>query len=168
MPNFNKKGWNKSINYFHKEYNLSKYEKLIIYLEREGIKVYELDVEPGIPYAKYVDGHIGINRNIPESLKIELIVEELGHHRKTYGNITDLTNIKNLKLEIIARREGHNILLHPDDLLKPLSKGARNIHEFSEHLNISEERLLEIIKYWKNIHGHGIHIGDYYLNLLQM
>ena len=62
------------MNYFHKEYNLSKYEKLIIYLGREGIKVYELDVEPGIPYAKYVDGHIGINRNIPESLKIELIV----------------------------------------------------------------------------------------------
>lgn len=156
------------MNKFYKQYNLSHYEKLVISLDIEGIRVLELDLKPGVLYAKFVEGYIGINRNISENTKLELLVEEIGHYRKTYGNITDLTDMKNLKLEIIARREGHNILLHPNDLLKPLLKGAQNIYEFSEHLNISEKRLLEIINYWKNIHGHGIYIGDYYLNLLQI
>ena len=156
------------MNNLHTHYNLSKYEKFVISIEDEGVSVLELDTKSNLVYAKYVDDHIGINRNLPENIKLELLVEEIGHYHKTYGNITDLTDIRNLKLEIIARREGHNILLHPNDLLKPLLKGARNIYEFSEHLNISEKRLLEIIDYWKKIHGHGIYIGSYYLNLLQI
>ena len=156
------------MNNTNEHHNLSNYEKFIIKLDIQGIKVLELNLKSGVLYAKYVDGYIGINRNLPENIKLELLVEEIGHHRKTYGNITDLTNTRNQKLEIVARREGYNILLHPNDLLTPLLKGARNIYEFSEHLNISEKLLIDIINYWKKIHGNGIYIGNYYLNLLQI
>ncbi|WP_294373011.1 hypothetical protein [uncultured Clostridium sp.] len=148
--------------------NLSDFELLTIKLEKEGAKVLELDYRADVEYGKYADGYIGINRNLADNIKYEILAEEAGHHRTTYGDITDLTDIKNRKLEDKARREGYNILLKPDDLLIPLINGARNAHEFSEYLNHSEKKLLEIFQYWKKIYGLGIYIGDYYLNLAQL
>ena len=153
--------------HLNEESNLSDFEMLIIKSELEGAKIVHLNIDPGVKYGKYADGYIGLNKNLPDNENYELLAEETGHHRKTYGDITDLSNIQNIKFENVARREGYNILLKPNDLLEPLLKGSRNIYEFSEYLNLSEEKLLEILDYWKKIHGLGIYIGDYYLNLSQ-
>lgn len=154
--------------HLHPETNLSDFETFIIKLESLGIKILHLNGRPGTEYAKIADNYIGINRNLSDNIQYELLTEEAGHHRKTYGNITDLNNTRNIKLENIARREGHKILLNPDQLLDPLINGARNLHEFSEHLNISEQKLIEILNDWKKIYGLGIYIGEYYLNLAQL
>lgn len=147
---------------------LSQFELLIIQAQAEGAEIIELPLRSGAEYAKYVDGYIGINANLSDTIKYELIAEEVGHHRKTYGNITDKSDIRNLKLENIARREGFKILLDPHDFLEPLKSGARNLYEFSEHLDISEKTLRNILDDWKKIYGMGITIGDYYLNLSQI
>ena len=151
-----------------KKSRLSQFELLIIKAQSEGVDVLELPLRNGAEYAKYVDKCIGINANLPDNIKQELMAEELGHHRKTFGNITDKSDVRNLKLEIIARREGFKILLKPSDFLEPLNKGARNLYEFAEHFSLSEKTLLNIIYDWKKIYGIGITIGDYYLNLAQM
>lgn len=152
----------------HEKSRLSQFELLILKAQSEGADVLELPLRTGAEYAKYVDKCIGINANLPDNIKCELMAEEIGHHRKTYGNITNKSDIRNLKLENIARREGFKILLKPSDFLVPLNHGARSLYEFAEHFNLSEKTLLNIIHDWKKIYGMGIQIGNYYLNLAQM
>ena len=152
----------------HEKSNLSQFELLILKAESEGADVVELPFDTGVEYGKYADKHIGVNANLLDNIKYEIIAEEIGHHRKTYGNITDKNDIRNLKLEKIARREGFKILLKPTDFLEPLSSGARNLYEFAEYFYLSEKTLLNILHDWKEIYGMGIKIGEYYLNLAQL
>lgn len=145
---------------------MSKYEYLINKAEKEGVKVHELDFGTDKKCGKYIDGFIFINKNMTDVEKCEVLAEELGHHFKTFGDITNQGILENRKQEVVARRCSYNMLVSANDIIDAFTKGAKNSWEIAEYLNISEHLLLEIFEYLKNRYGYGMSVGDYYLQLI--
>jgi len=83
------------------------YESLLIDAEKEGIQFKEKKLEHDFK-GLYCNGRIIIDTElVTDSEKRCILSEELGHHYKTVGDITDQTKIENRKQEIIARRWGY-------------------------------------------------------------
>ena len=138
------------------------YEDLLEECRQLDIKVKEISL-------KGSNGRCSGNRiAIDKSLKTVTekkctLAEELGHYHLTVGDITDLSDIKNVKQELKARRYGYKLLIEPDDLVHAMKNGCSNKYEIAEYLNISESCFEEIIEDFKKQYGMGILVGNYYL-----
>lgn len=79
---------------------MNKYEKLLDKAYKAGI-----DVDEDFPFngnisGLYVDGNIALSDKLDTSVeKGCIMVEELGHHYTTSGNITDMSKAENRKQE---------------------------------------------------------------------
>lgn len=148
---------------------MTRYEKLLIKAEKEGVEVIEVDLCTKKKCGKYLSNDkeniIIINSNMTDIEKHEILAEELGHHHTTHGNITNLDDIRNKKLELIARRDGYKILVEPIDIVDAMRQGASNIYELAEYVNVSTDTLYEIIEDFKKRYGYGIQVGNYYIQL---
>ncbi|MDU4480235.1 ImmA/IrrE family metallo-endopeptidase [Clostridium sp.] len=144
---------------------MTRYEKLIIEVNKNGVEVEEIDFGTNKKCGKCVDNTILINNKLTELEKFEVLLEEYGHYKTTFGNISDLSNIKNSKLEKIARREGYKIFAKPSLLIDAVKSGATDDYEISDYLSVSKEVLKDVIEDLKAQYGIRIPIGDYYLYL---
>lgn len=148
---------------------MEKYEKLLIEAEKEGVEVLEVDLGTCKKCGKYLSNDkeniIIINSNMTSIEKREVLAEELGHHHTTCGNITNLDDIRNKKLELIARRNGFKIIVEPNDLVNAMRYGVNNIYEMAEYVHVSVDTLYEIIEDFKKQYGAGIHVGNYIMQL---
>lgn len=148
---------------------MTKYEKLMLQAEHEGAKVLEVDLGTNKKCGKYISSKkeniIIINSNMTDVEKHEVLAEELGHHHTTYGNITNLDDIRNKKLELVARRDGFKILIEPIDIVEAMRHGANNMHEMAEYVQVTVNTLIEIIEDFKKQYGLGVQVGNYYLQL---
>lgn len=144
---------------------MTRYEKLVCYAENIGAKVKEVDYCKNKKYGITIDNKIFINSRMTESEKYEVLSEEIGHLKTTFGNISDLSNIKNSKLEKIARREGYKIFAKPSLLIDAVKNGATADYEIADYLNVSTAILLDVVEDLKQQYGIRIPIGDYYLYL---
>lgn len=148
---------------------MTKYEKLLIEAEKECVEVIEVDLGTKKKCGKYLSNDeenlIFINSNMTDIEKHEVLAEELGHHHTTHGNITNLDDIRNKKLELIARRDGFKILVEPIDIVAAMRHGASNMYELAEYVNVSVDTLSEIIEDFKKQYGLGILVGNYYIQL---
>ena len=142
---------------------MTSYEKLLVEAEKLGIKVREAKFEGKSGY--YCNNKILINSDISECDKYCILAEEIGHHLKTYGDISNQNDLKNKKQEMIARRSGYKLLIEPDDIVHAMKKGCNNKYEIAEYLNISESCFEEIIEDLKKQYGIGVWVGNYYLKL---
>nr|DAG37485.1 MAG TPA: IrrE protein [Caudoviricetes sp.] len=88
-----------------------------------------------------------------ESEKTCVLAEELGHHYTTVGDIMDQTNTANRKQERRARIWAYHKLLSLNDLINSYKCGCRNKFEIAEHLNITEEFLIDSLTYYKEKYG---------------
>lgn len=78
---------------------VTRYENLIFYAESIGANIMEYDLGYDEKIGWCVENRIYINTRMKEYEKIEVLSEEIGHFKTTFGNISDLSNIKNSKLE---------------------------------------------------------------------
>jgi hypothetical protein len=88
-----------------------------------------------------------------ESEKTCVLAEELGHHYTTVGDIMDQTDVSNRKQERRARIWAYHKLLSLNDLIDSYKCGCRNQFEIAEHLNVTEEFLVDCLKYYKEKYG---------------
>lgn len=144
---------------------MTRYESLIIYAEKMGAKVKEKNFRTYKKYGRTIRNTIYINSSMTNCEKIEVLSEEIGHFKTTFGNISDLSNIKNSKLEKIARREGYKIFAKPSLLIDAVKSGATADYEIADYLNVSTAILLDVVEDLKQQYGIRIPIGDYYLYL---
>ncbi len=80
------------------------YEVLLEEAFKDGVKVEERDLGNKI-MGLYGESVIWINKRIKTyTEKTCVFAEELGHHHTSYGDITDLSELKNRKQEHVARR----------------------------------------------------------------
>ena len=142
---------------------MTKYEELLTKAEKEGINVLEINVGTSKKYGRYFDNVIVINSNMTDIEKREVLAEELGHHHTSHGNITDLNEIRNIKQELIARRDSYKILVEPNNIVEAMRKGANNIYEIAEHVHVTVDTLHQIIDDFRKQYGIGIQVGNYYL-----
>ena len=144
---------------------MTRYENLVCYAENIGAEVIEVDYYANKKYGRCIKGYILINQRMTESEKIEVLSEEIGHFKTTFGNISDLSNIKNSKLEKIARREGYKIFAKPSLLIDAVKNGATADYEIADYLNVSTAILLDVVEDLKQQYGIRITIRNYYIYL---
>lgn len=144
---------------------MTKYEELLIQVEKEGIDVFEINIGTFQKYGKYIDNMIVINSNMTDIEKREVLAEELGHHYTTYGNITNQNEINNAKQELVARSYSYKILVKPNDIVEAMRHGASNIYEVAEYVHVTVDTLYKIIDDFRKKYGIGVRVGNYYLQL---
>jgi Zn-dependent peptidase ImmA (M78 family) len=134
---------------------LNKYEELLNDANKSNIVVTDqFDLSGTRIKGLYCDGTIALNRDMYiESEKTCVLAEELGHHYTTVGDIMDQTDVSNRKQERRARIWAYHKLLSLNDLIDSYKCGCRNQFEIAEHLNVTEEFLVDCLKYYKEKYG---------------
>ena len=131
------------------------YEELLTDADKENIIVTDqFDLSDTRLKGLYCDGTIALNRDMYiESEKTCVLAEELGHHYTTVGNIMDQTDTANRKQERRARIWAYHKLLSLNDLIDSYKHGCQNQFEIAEHLNVTEEFLIDCLTYYKEKYG---------------
>lgn len=134
---------------------MNKYEELLNDANKSNIVVTDqFDLSGTRIKGLYCDGTIALNRDMYiESEKTCVLAEELGHHYTTIGNIMDQTDVSNRKQERRARIWAYHKLLSLNDLIDSYKCGCRNQFEIAEHLNVTEEFLVDCLEYYKEKYG---------------
>ncbi|MVX63122.1 hypothetical protein GKZ28_05345 [Clostridium chromiireducens] len=142
---------------------MTRYEKLLIEAEKEGIEILEINLGTNKKCGKCIDNTIIINNNLSNVEKHEILAEELGHYKTSIGNIIDQSKIKNRKQEFKARRKGYKFILEPLDLIYAFKFGCNNINEMADFFEITLRELLNIIEDFRKQYGIGKKFGKYYI-----
>ncbi|BDR86085.1 ImmA/IrrE family metallo-endopeptidase [Clostridium tetani] len=122
------------------------------------VKEIDLKTKDGLCYGN----RIAINKNLTTNKEKRCILaEELGHFYTTVGDITDQSNIVNLKQEVRARRWSYEKLIGIIDLVNAYNNGARDKYTLADYLNVTEEFLEEAINYYKTKYGLYYEIDNY-------
>lgn len=124
----------------------------------------------------YCDGTIALSKDMYiETEKACVLAEELGHHYTTVGDIIDQNESENRKQERRARIWAYHKLFSLNDLIDSYKCGCQNQFEIAEHLNVTEEFLIDCLTYYKEKYGLCVKQDNYLiyfeplgiLNLLQ-
>ena len=136
------------------------YETLLAEATEQGLIVKEKPL-------RYNDGRIkgnriAIRKNIETTTeKACVLLEELGHHYTTVGDILDQSIASNRKQEHRARVWAYRNALGLSDLVSAYKRGCRNCYEIAEHLNITESFLIGAIEDYKAQYGLFAKIDNY-------
>lgn len=137
------------------------YEKLAAEIEKEGVEIIEMKFK-GTSKGLYSDNVIALDSKIEtDSEKRCVLVEEMGHHYTSHGDILDISDIRNLKQEKRARNWGYEKLVGIMDLINAYKKGIKNRHDLAEYLNVTEEFLGLALQHYKEKHGFCYQIDKY-------
>lgn len=128
---------------------LNAYEKLLIYAEKSGVMVKEINFKTNKKFGLTVGDFIYINNNLNTKEKYCILAEELGHFKTGSSNIINLKDIRNKKNELVARKWGYEKIVPPHKLLKLYDEGMRFDYEFAEALDITVDILREAVNYYK-------------------
>lgn len=102
----------------------------------------------------YCDGTIALNKDMYiESEKACVLAEELGHHYTTVGDIIDQKKYENRKQERRARVWAYHEMISLSDLVDCYHSRCQNQYEVAEHLNVTEEFLMDCLAYYKEKYG---------------
>ena len=130
------------------------YEKLLADADHENVIVTDqFDLSDTRFKGLYCDGTIAIKEDMTELEKKCVLAEELGHHYTSVGNILDQTDTSNRKQERRARIWAYCKLLSLDDLIDSYKCGCTNRYEIADHLNVTEEFLIDCLAYYREKYG---------------
>lgn len=135
------------------------YEKMLI--EHDYIEVRETNVMPNDLHGLWLGDLILIKRNLSETRKAEVLYEELAHHKLTYGNILDQSKDINRKFENYARRHAYRKALSLEDIVEAFKLGLSSLYEMSQHFELSESHIQDILNYYKTKHGMSVMRDEY-------
>ena len=142
---------------------MTRYENLVIFAENLGAKVKEIDFGTNKKCGRYINHIIYINSRMSEKEKYEILSEEIGHYKTTFGNITNQNEIQNKKLELIARRYGNNFALKPLDIVHAMKCGCKNEYDIAEFYELSINQISDIMNDFKKLYGLGKRFGKYFI-----
>ena len=132
---------------------MNKFEKLEDVAYQDDVDVLNYRFESNNIKGLYCDGVIAIREDMTIPEKTCALAEELGHHYTTVGDIMDQTDVSNRKQERHARIWAYHKLLSFNDLINSYKCGCQNQFEIAEHLNITEEFLVDCLNYYKEKYG---------------
>lgn len=126
------------------------YDRLM--MEYPHIKIIEKVLPKGLP-GLYYDNVIEIDILKNKYEKHCILAEELGHYETTYGDITELNDLRSIKLEQIARRWGYEKIVSLDQLIDCYVRGQTTLEEMCTNLEITPEYLKNVIDYYIEKYG---------------
>jgi Zn-dependent peptidase ImmA (M78 family) len=137
------------------------YDQLEQLADDEGIEIIEFLFKSSNK-GMYSDSVIAINKNIKTRVEKKCILaEELGHHYTTSGNIIDLKNICNRKQELTARKWSYEKLVPLKSLINASFEGCATLYELSEYLDVTEQFLIDTLKYYESKYGLYAELDNY-------
>ncbi len=138
------------------------YERLIgEYSSELIIDEAELKNLKGI-YARTSSGNvILIHKKMTQIEKRCVLAEEIGHHYTVVGDITDQSNIVNIKLENKGRAWAYEELIPLIKIVKGYLARCSNRFELADYLNVTEAFLTEAVAYYKRKLGPYYRIDNY-------
>ncbi|MGN1413696.1 MAG: ImmA/IrrE family metallo-endopeptidase [Anaerovoracaceae bacterium] len=122
---------------------MTKYEALLSEYE-ERLCVEE---RPMVNEGLYCDNVIWINDQLPESRRVCILAEEIGHYETTVGDILDQRDMNNARQELRARKWAYNKLLSVDMIIDAAARGHTEVYDMAEYLCVDEEFLREYLAY---------------------
>ncbi|MFD2334628.1 ImmA/IrrE family metallo-endopeptidase [Cohnella sp. GCM10020058] len=136
------------------------YEELLIEAHALGVEVYEVRMK-GRDHGLYSDFIIWIDKRLKSVVKMTCVLaEEIGHHHKTVGDITDQTILLNRKQEKHARTWGYLRLIPLSAFISAHRAGVRNRFELAQFLGVTEKFVDDTITRYQELYGlHAIHDG---------
>ncbi|EKO1106506.1 ImmA/IrrE family metallo-endopeptidase [Staphylococcus pseudintermedius] len=138
---------------------MSKYEQLLI--ENQHIKIKDTVKLPYGYKGFYSDQVILIDDSLTEYKKHETLAEEIAHHKITYGNILDQSNMLNRKFELKARRLANESVITLQGLINAFNYGVQNIHDLALYFEVTKDFVLDTIQHYKQKYGLRTHCGKY-------
>lgn len=135
------------------------YEELLKEAETHGLIVKE---KPLKAYKGRIKGNrIAIKKDLNTTDKKCTLIEELGHYHTTAGNILNQSDIRNIKQERLARAWGYRKAVGITKLIDAYKDGVRNRFELAQHLDVTEEYIEEVLKYYSQKYGLFYQIDNY-------
>ncbi|HEC2172257.1 TPA: ImmA/IrrE family metallo-endopeptidase [Staphylococcus delphini] len=138
---------------------MSKYEQLLI--ENQHIKIKDTVKLPYGYKGFYSDQVILIDDSLTEYKKHETLAEEIAHHKITYGNILDQSNMLNRKFELKARRLANESVITLQGLINAFNYGVQNIYDLALYFEVTKDFVLDTIQHYKQKYGLRTHCGKY-------
>lgn len=137
------------------------YEELEDEICKEGVEIIHMKFK-GRFKGLYGDNVIAIDPRIETHRERKcVLVEEIGHHYKTIGDITDNTKIENRKQEKLARNWGYEKLVGIRHIIQAHEHGCKTAYEIAEYLDVTQEFLEEAIQHYREKHGMLAKIDNY-------
>lgn len=130
-------------------------------MANENIEIKETSRLPNFQPGCYMNGEIYIKNSLSDIRKAEVLFEELGHHKKTYGNILDQTKWINRKFESYAVRHGYQAALPLRIIIEAYHYGISNLYELAEYVELSEEYIILVIEFYKKKYGLSTYYNGY-------
>lgn len=141
---------------------MGKYEDLLS--KYSYITVTETNKLPKFQSGLYINGEIFINSNRSTNIKHETLAEEISHHKITYGDITDQTNIQNKRYELKARRLANEQIISLSGIIEAYEYGVENCYEMAEFFEVTEKYVCTVIQHYKQKYGLSICYKGYQIN----
>ncbi|HEC2144618.1 TPA: ImmA/IrrE family metallo-endopeptidase [Staphylococcus delphini] len=138
---------------------MSKYEQLLI--ENPHLTIKD---NVNLPYGYrgfYSDKVILIDEELSDYKKHEVLAEELAHHKITYGDILDQSNMLNRKFELKARRLANESVISLQGLINAFNYGVQNIHDLALYFEVTKDFVLDTIQHYKQKYGLRTRYGKY-------
>lgn len=104
---------------------------------------------------------IAINKNLTETEKKCVMAEELGHYYTGSGDILDQSITVNRKQEFHGRIYAYNKLVGLMGLIDAHKHHCQSMIESAEYLDVTEEFLMESLKYYKTKYGTCVNVDNY-------
>ncbi|EGQ0386385.1 ImmA/IrrE family metallo-endopeptidase [Staphylococcus pseudintermedius] len=136
-----------------------RYEDLLI--ENENIDVIETSFLPYFQSGLYYEGTIYIKENMSDYKKHETLAEEIAHHKITYGNILDQSDMLNRKFELKARRLANESVITLQGLINAFNYGVQNIYDLALYFEVTKDFVLDTIQHYKQKYGLRTRYGNY-------
>lgn len=107
---------------------------------------------------------VAIRRDLRTSVEKSCsLVEEVGHHETSVGNILDMGKTHNCKQERQARFWGYNKKVGLRGIIKAFEAGCQSRYEMAEYLNVTEGFLQECIECYRDKYGVSKEVDNYYI-----
>lgn len=135
------------------------YESLM--LEYPQLEIMESSDLPKGLAGLYYDNVILLDKHRNTYEKYCILAEEIGHYETTYGDISDLSKIQNLKLEVIARRWSYKKLAPLQKLIECYDNHYTTMEDICHHLAITPEFLQDILEFYKDKNGLSVEYKGY-------
>lgn len=129
---------------------------------KDGIDIIQKDFKSKRIKGLYCDKVVALNKELDTSTEKKcILLEELGHHYTSTGDILDLSQAENRKQERRARIWAYNKQIGLKGLINAYEHGCKSRHEIAEHLEVTESFLQEAVDCYHEKYGLCTEIDNY-------
>ena len=129
---------------------------------KDGIDIIQKEFKSNRIKGLYCDKVVALNKDLKTSTEKKcILLEELGHHYTSTGDILDLSVVENRKQERRARIWAYNKQIGLKGLINAYEHGCKSKHDIAEYLEVTESFLEEAVNCYHEKYGLFTQVDNY-------